>query len=65
MTPETAIQSADVYTQVFCKAVAGAIRRLLPKSSKMRLGLTISVEGRKVNVEPHLRLYREGKDHSG
>ena len=65
MTPGTAIQSADVYCQVFCKAVAGAIRVLLPKASKLRFGLTVSVEGRNVNVEPHLRRYREGKDHSG
>jgi hypothetical protein len=65
MTPENAIQSADIYAQVFCKAVAGAIRGLLPKTSRLRFRLQIAVEGRNVQVEPQLRPYREGKDHSG
>lgn len=65
MTPDNAIQSADIYAQVFCKAVAGAIRNLLPRASRLRFRLTIAVEGRKVRVDPQLRPYREGKDHSG
>ncbi len=64
-TPAEAIRQADVSTQVFCKAVAGAIRELLPEASRVRFRLTVAVEGRNVRVDPQLRPYREGKDHSG
>ena len=64
-TPGDAMRNADVSTQMFCKAVAGAIRELLPESSRLRFRLTIAVEGRNVRVDPQLRPYREGKDHSG
>ena len=60
MTPANAIQGADVYAQVFCKAVAGKVRELLPKASRLQFRLTVAVDGRKVRVEPQLRPYREG-----
>ncbi len=65
MTPGEAIRTADMASQVFCKALAGKIRELLPESSRVRFRLTVAVEGRNVRVDPELNPYREGKDHSG
>ena len=64
MTPGDAMRNADVSAQVFCKAVAGAIRALLPEASRLRFRLTVAVEGRNVRVDPQLRPYREGKTDS-
>ncbi len=65
MTPGDAMRTADMSSQIFCKAVAVAVRELLPDSSRLRFRLTIAVEGRNVRVDPQLRPYREDKDHSG
>lgn len=65
MTPGEALKTADTNSQVFCRAVANKIREVLPEKSQVRFRLTVAVEGRKVRVEPQLRPYREGKDHSG
>ncbi len=59
MTPGEALRTADGGSQIFCRAVANKIRELLSGSSKIRFRLTVTVEGRKVQVDPHLRTYRE------
>ncbi len=65
MTPADALRNADLHSQLFGRAVAGKIMELLPGNSKLRFRLQITVDGRNVRVEPQLRMYREGKDHSG
>lgn len=64
MMPGDAIRQADVNMQVFCKALAGKVRELLPEASRLRFRLTIAVEGSNVRVDPQLRPYREGQTDS-
>jgi hypothetical protein len=66
VTPAEALKTADLHAQIFCRAVASKIREVLPESSRIRARLTVTIEGRKVQVDPHLRTYREDhKDEHG
>jgi hypothetical protein len=65
LTPGEALKTADLGSQIFCRAIANKIREVLPESSRVCFRLTVAVEGRKVRVDPQLRPYREEKDHSG
>ncbi len=66
MTPGEALKTADLSSQLFCRAVANKIREVIPESSRVRFRLTVMVNGRNVRVDPQLRPYREErKDQSG